>query len=117
MIKQLYYYFIIHLALTFSILKMPFDKFYFETNLNKTPTKIFQELSNNLIRVNISVGEPKQEISLNLTFESYITFLSGTSVKGNFKKFNENYSNSYKKIENKISEFYSEHFIKRSSFI
>ncbi len=112
MIKQLYYYFIIHLALTFSILKMPFDKFYFETNLNKTPTKIFQELSNNLIRVNISVGEPKQEISLNLTFESYITFLSGTSVKGNFKKFNENYSNSYKKIENKISEFYSEHFIK-----
>ena len=110
--KQFYYYFFIHLAHSFSILKMPFDKYYFENKLNKSPIDVFKELSNNLIRVNISVGEPKQKISLNLTFESYITYISGTSVKGNFKRFNENYSNSYKKMENKISEFYSEHFKK-----
>jgi hypothetical protein len=112
MIKQFFYYFIIHLAWNYSILKMPFDKLYSQNNFKKTPIEIFKELTNNLIRVNISVGEPKQEISLNLTFESYITFLSGINVKGNFKKFNENYSNSYKKIDNKINEFYSEHFIK-----
>lgn len=113
MVKQ-YLFFVLIFRLTFnlSIITLPFDNYYFIHNQLNSPNEKFNELLNNFVRVNISIGDPKQEISLNLTFNSYITYLSGSDVKGGFKKFNEKISKSYNKIENKISQFYLEHFVK-----
>ena len=87
MVKQ-YLFFVLIFRLTFnlSIITLPFDNYYFIHNQLNSPNEKFNELLNNFVRVNISIGDPKQEISLNLTFNSYITYLSGSDVKGGFKK-------------------------------
>ena len=84
-----------------------FKKKKYTQNLNQT---LIEFLFNNQLETEINIGTPYQKIPLLIQQKTFCLYITSSKSEGNIIKFNQDYSSSFKQIQNKPIQYFYQDF-------